>query len=139
LLRIVDDILDISKLGTGKLELETIDFDLVDTVESAALLFEPNAREKGIELTTWIDPTMQRSRNGDPTRLRQILLNLVGNAVKFTESGTVSVRGVPSGADASLWHVRFEVADAGIGIEEPAHLFERFSQEDSSITRRYGG
>ncbi len=139
LLRIVDDILDISKLGTGKLELETTDFDLVDTVENAVLLFKPRAREKGIELAAWIDPAIERSRSGDPMRLRQILLNLVGNAIKFTESGTVSVRAVPAEAGASQMRVRFEVTDTGKGIEEPAHLFERFSQEDSSITRRYGG
>ena len=139
LLRIVDDILDISKLDAGKLELETTDFDLADTVESAALLFEPKAREKGIELITLFDPAIERSRSGDPARLRQIMLNLVANAIKFTESGTVSVRVVPAGAGASPRRVRFEVNDTGIGIEEPARLFERFSQEDSSITRRYGG
>jgi signal transduction histidine kinase/CheY-like chemotaxis protein/HPt (histidine-containing phosphotransfer) domain-containing protein len=139
LLRIVDDILDISKLDAGKLELETTDFDLVDTVESAARLFEPRAREKAIELTAWIDPAIERYRSGDPTRLRQIVQNLVGNAIKFTESGTVSVRVVPADAVGSSRRVRFEVTDTGIGIEEPAHLFERFSQEDSSITRRYGG
>jgi signal transduction histidine kinase/CheY-like chemotaxis protein len=139
LLRIVDDILDFSKLDAGKIELETADFDLADTVESAALLFEPKAREKGIKFTTWIDPVMERPRSGDPTRLRQILLNLVGNAIKFTESGTVSVRVVPAGTPGNPRPVRFEVTDTGIGIEEPAHLFERFSQEDSSITRRYGG
>ena len=139
LLRIVDDILDISKLDAGKLELETTDFDLVDTVESAARLFEPRAGEKGIEFTTWIDPAIERSRSGDPTRLRQILLNLIGNAIKFTENGTVAVRVVPAEVAPSSGRVRFEVSDTGIGIEQPAHLFERFSQEDSSITRRYGG
>jgi len=138
LLRIVDDILDISKLDAGKIELETTDFDLVDTVESATLLFEPNAGEKGIALTAWVDPSVERSRSGDSTRLRQILLNLVGNAIKFTERGTVSVR-VLRAAAASPRRVRCEVTDTGIGIEEPAHLFERFSQGDSSITRRYGG
>ncbi len=148
--RIVDDILDVSKLGAGKLALETIDFDLTDTVESATLLFEPRAREKGIELVVRIDPAIAQFRRGDPMRLRQILLNLVGNAIKFTEAGTVSVRVVP--ADAAngaagnaekdrLPRVRFEVTDTGIGIEESEQdrLFERFSQEDSSITRRYGG
>ncbi len=96
LLRIVDDILDISKLDAGKLELETTDFDLVDTVENATRLFEPRAREKAIELTTWIDPALERSRSGDPTRLRQILQNLVANAIKFTEGGSVPVRVVPA-------------------------------------------
>jgi signal transduction histidine kinase/CheY-like chemotaxis protein len=139
LLRIVDDILDISKLDAGKLELETTDFDLVDTIENAVLLFKSGAREKGIELAAWIDPAIERSRSGDPMRLRQILLNLVGNAIKFTENGTVSVRVVPLDFAPIPTRVRFEVTDTGKGIEEPSHLFERFSQEDSSITRRYGG
>jgi signal transduction histidine kinase/ActR/RegA family two-component response regulator/HPt (histidine-containing phosphotransfer) domain-containing protein len=140
LLHIIDDILDVSKLDAGKLALETIDFDLADIVKSATLLFEPQARAKGIALDVWIDPAVESSRRGDPMRLRQILLNLVGNAIKFTEAGTVSVRAGPAGSDR-LGHVRFEVTDTGIGIEngEQVHLFERFSQEDSSITRRYGG
>jgi signal transduction histidine kinase/ActR/RegA family two-component response regulator/HPt (histidine-containing phosphotransfer) domain-containing protein len=160
LLRIVDDILDISKLDAGKLELETTDFDLVDIVESAVLLFEPGAREKGISVGVRIDPAVEHPRRGDPTRLRQVLMNLVGNAIKFTTAGSVSVRVKPAdGAAAVVWdsdggdgtddhapagrlqRVRFEVTDSGIGIAETeqAHLFERFSQEDSSISRRYGG
>ena len=126
LLRIVDDILDVSKLDAGKLELETIDFDLADTVESATALFAPQAREKGIELVVRIDPAVERSRRGDPTRLRQIVLNLVGNAIKFTEAGTVSVQVVPADAadgrprgahDGRPRRVRFEVTDTGIGID----------------------
>jgi signal transduction histidine kinase/CheY-like chemotaxis protein len=144
LLRIVDDIMDISKLDAGKLALETIDFDLTDTVESAAMLFEPQARAKGIELVVRIDAATERFSRGDPTRLRQILLNLIGNAVKFTEAGSVSVLVTPiagAAADDAVQLVRFEVTDTGIGIgdSEQAGLFERFSQEDSSITRRYGG
>ena len=137
LLRIVDDILDISKLSAGKLELEAIDFDLADAVDSATLLFEPQVRAKGIELVVQIDLAIERSRCGDPMRLRQILLNLISNAIKFTETGTVSVRVVP----ADVQYVRFEVSDTGVGIEESdqARLFERFSQADSSTTRRYGG
>ncbi len=150
LLRIIDDILDISKLDAGKLELETIDFNLTDTVESATHLFEFQARAKGIALDVWIDPAMDRARSGDPTRMRQIVLNLVGNAIKFTEAGRVSVRVVPretatheagpAAGDGPEW-VRFEVTDSGIGIEaaEQTHLFETFSQADSSISRRYGG
>ena len=150
LLRVIDDILDISKLDAGKLELETIDFDLADAVEGATHLFEFQARAKGIALEMWIDPAMDRTRSGDPTRVRQILLNLIGNAIKFTEAGRVSVRVLPrepSAHDAALvandrsqW-VRFEVTDTGIGIDaaEQAHLFETFSQADSSISRRYGG
>ena len=137
LLRIIDDILDISKLDAGKLELEIIDFDLADAVESATRLFEPQARTKGVGLTALIDPDIERFCSGDPTRLRQVVLNLVGNAIKFTETGGVSVRVMPAGGT----YVRFEVTDSGIGIDERelTHLFEKFSQADSSITRRYGG
>ena len=143
LLRIIDDILDVSKLDAGKLELEIIDFDLADTVESATLLFEFQARAKGIALEVWIDPATAPTRRGDPTRLRQILLNLVGNAIKFTEAGQVSVRVMTKAdaADGRADWLRFEVADTGIGIEdaEQTRLFETFSQADSSISRRYGG
>ena len=137
LLRIVDDLLDVSKLDAGKLELETIDFDLADVVQSAVLLLEPQARTKGLALSVHMDPAVRQSRRGDPTRLRQVLLNLVGNAIKFTEAGCVSVRLMP----ANDRRVRFEVADTGIGIEASAlgRLFKRFSQADSSTTRRYGG
>jgi signal transduction histidine kinase/CheY-like chemotaxis protein len=143
LLYIIDDILDVSKLDAGKLDLETIDFDLVDTIESATLLFEPQARAKGIELVVDIVPPVERFRRGDPTRLRQIVQNLVGNAIKFTHAGSVSMR-VMSVDGREIDHrplVRFEVADTGIGIEESdqSRLFEKFSQADSSISRRYGG
>ena len=141
LLRLVDDILDVSKLDAGKLELETIDFDLADTVESATILFEPQARAQGIDLVVRISPTIELSRRGDPMRLRQVLLNLVGNATKFTEAGSVSVRVMPADAAGEIERLRFEVSDTGIGIaeSEQARLFEKFSQADSSITRRYGG
>ncbi len=141
LLRIIDDILDISKLDAGKLELELIPFDLVDTVESATALFGLQARAKGIELVVRIDPALERSRRGDPTRLSQIVLNLVGNAIKFTEAGRVSVQVVPVASSPKNGWVRFEVTDTGIGIDEAeqTRLFEAFSQADSSITRRYGG
>ncbi|HEY1931389.1 MAG TPA: ATP-binding protein [Acetobacteraceae bacterium] len=146
LLRVVDDILDVSKLDAGKLELETVDFDLAETVEIATLLFTPRAREKGIAIDARMDPATEHHRRGDPTRLRQVLLNLIGNAIKFTDAGTVSVRVMSAAAvtDATKdrsHFVRFEVTDTGIGIEEAeqARLFERFSQADSSVTRRYGG
>ncbi|HUN39797.1 MAG TPA: ATP-binding protein [Acetobacteraceae bacterium] len=150
LLRIVDDILDVSKLDAGKLELESVDFDLADAVETAARLLEPQARAKGIALDVRADPAMEYYRSGDPTRLRQILLNLVGNAIKFTEAGCVSVRVAPVGAAGTAIgnaggnrgeFLRFEVSDTGIGIDEAeqARLFKRFSQADNSVTRRYGG
>lgn len=144
LLRVVDDILDVSKLDAGKLELETVDFDLADIVENAALLFAPGAREKGIAIEVQIDPAIAPHRQGDPTRVRQVLLNLVGNAVKFTEAGRVVVQVSPAHSAPSEGpgdRLRFAVTDTGIGIDpgEQTRLFERFSQADSSVTRRYGG
>jgi PAS domain S-box-containing protein len=142
LLTVINDILDISKLEAGKVELEAIDFDLVDTVESAVGLFGPKANEKGIDLGVLIEPAARAGFHGDPTRLRQILLNLVGNAVKFTDQGSVSleVRPVPP-RGSGLPRLRFEVADTGIGMSEEAQakLFRKFSQADGSITRRFGG
>lgn len=144
LLAIVNDILDVSKLEAGKLELECIDFDLLNTVESAAALLTGRAREKAIDLAVFVDPAAQGGYRGDPTRLRQILVNLISNAIKFTEKGGVSVRvnvyrveDVASG----LSHLRFEVKDTGIGIPEKVseRLFQKFSQADTSVTRRYGG
>jgi signal transduction histidine kinase/CheY-like chemotaxis protein len=142
LLTVINDILDISKLESGKVELESIDFDLVDTVESAVSLLGPRAHEKGIDLSICIDPAARTGFRGDPTRLRQILLNLVGNAIKFTEKGGVSVevtlRAQPAGQVPLL---RFEVCDSGIGmpVEVRKRLFQKFTQADTSITRRFGG
>jgi PAS domain S-box-containing protein len=142
LLTVINDILDISKLEAGKVELEAIDFDLVDTVESAIGLFGPKANEKGIDLGVLIEPAARAGFRGDPTRLRQILLNLVGNAVKFTDQGNVSLEVAllppPRGGLSKL---RFEVVDTGIGMSEEARakLFQKFNQADGSITRRFGG
>jgi PAS domain S-box-containing protein len=145
LLTILNDILDISKLEAGKVELEVIDFDLVEMVESAATLLASRGREKGLDIGVFIDPAAHRIFRGDPTRVRQILLNLIGNGVKFTERGAVSIEvsmaaGGPDGA-ADPVRLRFEVKDTGIGIPEEIRrrLFDKFSQADSSITRRYGG
>ncbi|MBV9862426.1 MAG: PAS-domain containing protein [Alphaproteobacteria bacterium] len=142
LLTLINDILDISKLEAGKVELESIDFDLVDTAEGAVALFGPMANEKRIDLGILIEPPARGGFRGDPTRLRQVLLNLVGNAVKFTESGSVSVTIATTPPDMGAPAcVRFEVADTGIGMsrEVLATLFEKFSQADGSITRRFGG
>jgi signal transduction histidine kinase/DNA-binding response OmpR family regulator len=144
LLTIVNDILDISKLESGKYELEVIDFDLVNTVESAVFLMNPKAREKDIELGVFVDPGARGIYRGDSTRLRQVLLNLIGNAIKFTEKGGVSVQvKVYKLADPAtgLSHLRFEVNDSGMGIPENVcdRLFQKFTQADSSVTRRYGG
>ena len=144
LLTIVNDILDISKLDSGSFKLETIDFDLVNTVESAISLMSAKAQEKDIDLGVFVDLAARGVYRGDPTRLRQILLNLVGNAIKFTEKGGVSVQVTVykiEDRETGLSHLRFEVKDSGIGIPENvcARLFQKFSQADSSVTRRYGG
>jgi PAS domain S-box-containing protein len=142
LLTVINDILDISKLEAGKVELEAIDFDLVDVVEGAVGLFGPKANEKSIELGVLIEPAARAGFRGDPTRLRQILLNLVGNAVKFTDHGSVSVEvGMVPPRGGGLPRLRFAVADTGIGMSEEARskLFQKFSQGDGSITRRFGG
>ncbi len=142
LLALINDILDISKLEAGKVDLETIDFELFDTVEAAVGLWAPKAHEKGIDLGVFVDPAARGSFRGDEARLRQILLNLVGNAIKFTEHGGVSVEvAVCSGPIQDLRRLRFEIVDTGIGMSEAVRgkLFEKFSQADTSITRRFGG
>jgi signal transduction histidine kinase/DNA-binding response OmpR family regulator len=142
LLALINDILDISKLEVGKVDLEVMDFDLLDMVEATVALLAPKTNEKEIDLGVFVDPAASGGFRGDPTRLRQILLNLVGNAVKFTEHGGVSVE-VTARPEASegMRRLRFEVADTGIGMSEAVRdrLFEKFSQADSSITRRFGG
>jgi signal transduction histidine kinase/DNA-binding response OmpR family regulator len=146
LLTVVNDILDISKLEAGKFEIEAIDFDLSATVESAAALMAPKARQKEIDLITFIEPAARGAYRGDPTRLRQILLNLLNNAIKFTEKGGVSVQvavkvGHVAGNFQDAVPLRFEVADTGMGMAESVRqrLFQKFSQGDSSMTRRFGG
>jgi signal transduction histidine kinase/DNA-binding response OmpR family regulator/HPt (histidine-containing phosphotransfer) domain-containing protein len=142
LLALINDILDISKLEAGKVDLEIMDFELSDMVEAAAGLLAPKAHEKGIDLGIFVDPAARGGFRGDETRLRQILLNLVGNAVKFTEHGGVSVEVVVCPDPAQdLRRLRFEIVDTGIGMSEAVRgkLFEKFSQADTSITRRFGG
>ena len=144
LLAVVNDILDISKLEANRVELESIDFDLVQVVENAMSLALGKAREKGLDLAAFVDPAARRTFRGDPTRLRQVMHNLIGNAVKFTEKGGVSVqvrlqRG--HGGIGETPVLNFEVTDTGIGMPEPvrAQLFQKFTQADTSITRRFGG
>jgi signal transduction histidine kinase/DNA-binding response OmpR family regulator/HPt (histidine-containing phosphotransfer) domain-containing protein len=149
LLTVINDILDISKLEAGKIEIENIDFDLVETVESAAALLAPKAREKRIDLAVFIDPAARLAYRGDPTRIRQVLLNFVSNAIKFTERGGVCIEvSVPrtnaaDGSDATGAKpvLRFEVADTGIGMtpDVQSKLFQKFEQADNSVTRRFGG
>jgi signal transduction histidine kinase/DNA-binding response OmpR family regulator len=136
LLTIINDILDISKLEAGKVELETIPFDLAELVEGATSLLAVEARKKGIDLAVFIAPELGKTYLGDANRLRQVLLNLIGNAIKFTEKGGVSVEVTAAGQA-----LRFAVKDSGIGMPESvrANLFQKFSQADNSVTRRYGG
>ncbi len=146
LLTIVNDILDLSKLESGKLEIEQIDFDLAATVENATALMTPKARQKQIDMAMFIEPAALGAYRGDPNRLRQILLNLLNNAIKFTEKGGISIQiavraARPPAEDQRVTRLRFEVADTGIGItaSEREKLFQKFTQADSSMTRRFGG
>jgi CheY-like chemotaxis protein/HPt (histidine-containing phosphotransfer) domain-containing protein len=140
LLKIIDDILDFSKIEAGRLELERVEMSPQAIVESVADTLAPQARAKGVELVSFVDPRVPPLLRGDPVRLRQILFNLAGNAVKFTESGHVLVSAVPV-ADAPAGAVRFSVRDTGIGLDAEAigRLFKPFSQADGTTTRRFGG
>ena len=138
LLQIINDILDFSKVEAGKLELERIDFGLRETVEQAIEICAARAHAKGLELICAMDPEAPAKVSSDPTRLRQILINLVGNAIKFTDVGEVMVRVNAIGQDGLL---RFEVIDTGIGIaaDVQSDIFSAFSQADTFTTRKYGG
>jgi|GEM_PF-2226911 len=141
LLTVINDILDFSKIEAGKLSIEKIDFDLISTVEETIELLAFRAREKGLELACYLESNELRRLKGDPGRVRQILTNLVGNAVKFTEKGDVTVTAMVSAEYRESLEVRFTVTDTGVGISEEAkkRLFRSFSQADGSTTRRYGG
>src|SRR6266852_4034731 len=141
LLTILNDILDFSKVEAGRLDLEGIDFDLRSAVQDVVELLAERAQGKGVELLSSVDPSVPDAVQGDPGRFRQILTNLIGNAIKFTEQGevVVSARLVEEQTNALV--LRIEVRDTGIGIppEARARLFQAFSQADSSTTRRFGG
>ncbi len=143
LLIIINDILDLSKIEAGKLDLEIIDFELIPLVEGTAELLSEQARYKDIAVMTFIDPDLPKVLKGDSGRLRQVLLNLIGNAMKFTEKGEVVIRATRSDAsngDGKVL-VSFGVQDTGIGLSNEAidRLFRPFSQGDGSTTRRFGG
>jgi signal transduction histidine kinase/DNA-binding response OmpR family regulator len=141
LLTIINDVLDFSKIEAGKMTLEVIDFDLVKTVESTLDIVAARAFSKGIELVNAVRVEIPTRLRGDPGRLRQILINLLGNAIKFTEKGEVVVSVRQESESATQTSLKFSVRDTGIGIppEAQAGLFEAFSQADSTTTRKYGG
>ena len=143
LLGIINDILDFSKIEAGKLELEMVDFDLAEALDDVAFLVAESARSKSLELVAYCHPGMPTMLRGDVGRLRQILLNLVANAVKFTAQGEVVLRASVGHSSDTADHVlvRLEVLDTGIGIapDSSERLFDPFSQADASTTRRYGG
>lgn len=141
LLKVLNDILDYSKIEAGKLEFESISFDLRETVEEITQLFAEKAQQKGLELLCDLHNDVPVALQGDPGRLRQVLVNLLGNAVKFTERGEVIVRVTVLESEEHYANLCFEVQDTGIGIAPEAleHIFEAFSQADGTTTRRYGG
>ena len=141
LLTLINDILDYSKIEAGKLELEITDFDLRYALESVAAPFASRAESKALELIAGVHPEVPAFVRGDPGRLQQILMNLVGNAIKFTESGEVVIRATLEDENDHHVIVRFTVNDTGIGIPHDRlnRLFESFSQVDASTTRKYGG
>ncbi|WP_296805896.1 response regulator [Thiocapsa sp.] len=141
LLTVINDILDFSKIEAGKLDLQEIELDLRNTVEEITGLVASGVRARPIEVASFVHPDVPRLLMGDPYRIRQILMNLMGNAVKFTDSGEVVVRVGLDRKTEDGWEVRFEVSDTGIGIDPQtvATLFRPFTQADASTTRRFGG
>jgi len=141
LLEIINDILDFSKIEAGKLTLESIEFDVSRAVEEIVSLLSEGAHSKGLEMVCWIAPEIPSALLGDPTRVRQIVTNLVGNALKFTEKGRISIRVERVEERAGHVSLEFRVEDTGIGIDpdKVGSLFNSFSQLDSSTTRKYGG
>lgn len=141
LLDIINDILDFSKIEAGKLTIENLSFDLFDVVETCAEILSTNAQTKGLDLIAWIDSDVPKNVLGDYVRLRQILVNLINNAIKFTETGEVIVRVRQVRSDAAEVVLRFEVIDSGIGLspDKQQKLFKPFVQADGSTTRKYGG
>jgi signal transduction histidine kinase/FixJ family two-component response regulator len=141
LLAIINDILDFSKIEAGRVELETVPFDPREVVAEVSELLAEAAQRQGIELAHHVDPSVPAAVHGDPRRLRQVLLNLMGNAVKFTTEGEVVVRARTTADSGRSVVVRFEVADTGLGVtpEQRARLFVPFSQGDGSTARKFGG
>jgi signal transduction histidine kinase/DNA-binding response OmpR family regulator len=141
LLRVINDVLDFSKIEAGKLEIESIPFDVRQVVEETCALLAEQAHAKGLQFHCFVPADTPLALCGDPTRLRQVLFNLIGNAIKFTKRGEVGVRISTASADPGRTRLRCEVRDTGVGIDEAgrASLFEPFTQADASTTRRFGG
>ncbi len=141
LLNIINDILDFSKIEAGKLDLESCDIDLGSVIEETVDSLASQAHKKGLELINDVAPAVHSTVQGDPVRIRQVLTNLVANAIKFTNRGEVVVRASAVGGDDEHLDVHFEIVDTGIGIkrEKQNLIFESFAQEDGSTTRNYGG
>jgi signal transduction histidine kinase/CheY-like chemotaxis protein len=141
LMRLINDILDFSKIEAGKLDLETLDFDLRETMEDVSELLGLKSRDRGVAFACLVDAGVPFLLRGDPGRLRQVLINLAGNALKFTSEGEVAVRVSLDEESGTHALVRFTVTDTGIGIpaDRLDRLFESFSQVDASTTRKYGG
>jgi len=141
LLEIINDILDFSKIEAGKLSLELVDFSLRDSLAETMRIVAPRGQSKGLEMACHISPDLPEALVGDPGRIRQVLLNLIGNAIKFTDRGEIVLRVLREPAEGGGVVVHFAVSDTGIGIpaEKQALVFEAFTQADSSTTRKYGG
>jgi signal transduction histidine kinase/CheY-like chemotaxis protein len=141
LLTIINDILDFSKIEAGKLDLEVTRFDVRELLDQAVRTLAVRAHEKGLELTCEVEPSVPQSVRGDPSRLRQIVLNLLGNAIKFTVAGEIKIRVAVTEMTDDDVRLQFTVADTGIGIapDRQASIFESFAQADASTTRRFGG
>jgi PAS domain S-box-containing protein len=141
LLNIINDILDFSKIEAGKMDLQAVEFNVRDTVEATLKFLAMRASEKGLELERYVDPTVPQTLLGDPDRLRQILINLTGNAIKFAERGKVIARLEPESRDGVFVMLHFSVQDPGIGVpaDKQTAIFDAFTQVDGSAARRHGG
>jgi signal transduction histidine kinase/CheY-like chemotaxis protein len=141
LLHIINDILDISKVESGKMEMENIPFDVHELFSSCRTLIMPKAVEKNIMLHFYVEPSLGKKPLGDPTRLRQVLVNLLSNAIKFTNTGMVKLNAVLRAVDDKTITMYFEVKDSGIGMtsEQVSKIFDPFTQAETEITRKYGG
>jgi PAS domain S-box-containing protein len=141
LLTLLNDVLDLAKIDAGRYEIEAASTDVYELVEQVTSLFAPGAHQRGLEIVSMVNPSVPLSLLADPNRLRQVLTNLLGNALKFTERGQISVAVDLERDDEDAVELNFSVSDSGIGIAREAlpHLFKLFSQVDSSTTRKYGG